>query len=445
MRPLTFGTEQIDYATEAEARMNYLSRMNVGVLLLSLAWCSACGDTTTNSRLPADPLNYRLDYVIHPDPGTGSVGVTLQLAQAQFLLREMRMQLNAGISDLNADGDLSITGNNVVWTPPEAGGELSWRIAVPHRRNGDGYDAWLDGRWGLFRAEDIIPRAATRTLKGASSETWLRLVLPNDWSAVTQYFSNDGVIRVDNPSRRFDQPSGWMVLGDLGVRRETISGVRVAVAGPIDNAIRRMDLLALLNWTIPELARLLPDLPPRLTIVSAGDPMWRGGLSAPQSLYIHADRPLISENATSTLLHEVLHMALGLSAREGHDWIVEGLAEFYSLELLHRSGTISARRYAQAKTGLAAWAKDATSLCKPTSTGATTALAVGVLADLDNEIRELTAGTASLDDVTRQLTRTDERIDLDQLTAVSRKIANANLDTLHIDKLPGCRTLRAGR
>jgi hypothetical protein len=425
--------------------MNHLSRLNVGVLLLSLSWCSACGDPTTHSYLPANPLNYRLDYVVRPDPGTGRVAVTLQLSQARFLLREMRMQLDARISDLDADGDLRVTDNNAVWTPPATGGELSWRVAVPHRRNGDGYDAWLDGNWGLFRAEDIIPRAATRTLKGASSETWLKMVLPANWSGVTQYFSDDGAIRVDNPTRRFDQPSGWMALGDLGVRRETISGVRVAVAGPVDNGIRRMDTLALLNWTLPELARLLSDLPPRLTIVSAGDPMWRGGLSAPQSLFIHADRPLISENATSTLLHEVLHMTLGVAARSGHDWIVEGLAEYYSLELLHRSGTISSQRYAQAKTDLAAWAKDATSLCKASSTGATTALAVGVLTDLNNEISELTEGAASLDDVTRQLAQIDERIDLDDMTAVAEEITGANLDTLHIDKLPGCRTLQAGR
>jgi len=31
------------------------------------------------------------------------------------------------------------------------------------------------------------------------------------------------------------------------------------------------------------------------------------------------------------------------------------------------------------------------------------------------------------------------------LTAVSHKIAGTNLDTLHIDKLPGCRTLQADR
>ena len=174
-----------------------------------------------------------------------------------------------------------------------------------------------------------------------------------------------GTIRIDNPDRRLDLPSGWIVMGHLGVRREQIAGMQVAVAGPVDHSIRRLDTLALLNWTMPELARIVPELPPRLTVVSAGEPMWRGGLSAPLSLFLHADRPLISENATSTLLHEIMHMALGLDSEDDYDWIIEGLAEYYSLQLLARSGTISAARYAMAEEDLAEWAREATALCRP--------------------------------------------------------------------------------
>lgn len=110
--------------------------------------------------------------------------------------------------------------------------------------------------------------------------------LPRDWSVISQYSGRDGQYSIDIPDRRFDQPSGWIVMGRLGVRRDTISGVRIAIAGPVGNSVRRLDMLALLNWTLPELASLLPAMPPRLTIISAGDPMWRGALSAPQSLYI---------------------------------------------------------------------------------------------------------------------------------------------------------------
>jgi hypothetical protein len=417
--------------------MNCISSLNVCILLL----CAACGAPASESFVPADPLSYRIEYRVSTDRSDGKIGVVLKLSQARALLREMTMRPDSRISNIEADGKLDTNGGTVSWMPPTSGGTISWEVDVAHRRNGDGYDAWLDMNWGLFRAEDIIPRAATRTLKGSHSETWLTLNLPHGWSAVTQYFNKDGRIRVDNPRRRFDQPSGWMVIGNLGVRRDRIAGIRVAVAGPVDGGVRRMDTLALLNWTLPELARIVTELPKRLTIVSAGHPMWRGGLSAPQSLYVHAERPLISENGTSTLLHEVMHLSLALSANDGYDWIVEGLAEYYGLELLRRSGTISESRYARARAHLADWANSAATLCRKSSTGATTAFAVGVFSALDEDIRDLSDGSANLDDVVRELLQIGDDVDLAMLNDVVTGLAGSNSDVLHIDKLPGCRSI----
>ena len=48
-------------------------------------------------------------------------------------------------------------------------------------------------------------------------------------------------------------------MGRLGVRRETLAGVRVAIAGPEGHDVRRMDMLALLSWTLPELVAILPS------------------------------------------------------------------------------------------------------------------------------------------------------------------------------------------
>jgi len=421
--------------------MNCIPSLNVRLLLACAATCAACGTQVADPHTPTDPLTYRINYIVEPQPADGSVDVTVRLSQSRSLLRELTMKPDDRVSNIEAEGKLLIDDTGTHWNPPESGGEMSWRVAVSKRRNGDGYDAWLGVDFGLFRAEDIIPRASSRTLKGAISETWLSVQLPAKWSVVTQYYDDGGQIQIDVPGRRFDQPSGWMVLGDLGVRRERIADMRVAVAGPVDHAVRRLDTIALLNWTLPELARLLPELPPRLTIVSAGEPMWRGGLSAPQSLFLHAERPLISENATSTLLHEVIHMSLGLTARDGYDWIIEGLAEYYSLQLLQRSGTISSARFAAAQAELSDWAKTAGNLCGPTSSGATTALAVTVLDALNNEIIEKSAGEMSLDDVARELWRLDEKTDLAQLTVVAGNLIGHKPDALHSDMLPGCRTI----
>jgi hypothetical protein len=279
----------------------------------------------------------------------------MDVQQSRGELRELSFShVASGAEDFIADGDLDLTTERIRWRPARNGGRLQWRVHVPNQRNGDGYDAWLDEAWGIFRAEDIIPRAKSRTLKGATSNTTLTFELPANWSAITEYFAGNNPIVVNIPDRRLDMPRDWIVVGKLGVRRERIAGIRVAIAAPEGQGVRRMNMLALLNWTLPELTTLVTKPPRRLTIISAGDPMWHGGLSAPGSLFLHADRPLISENATSTLLHEVVHIILGIRARYGYDWIAEGLAEYYSLETLRRAGTITTRRYRAALVDAAA-------------------------------------------------------------------------------------------
>jgi len=410
------------------------------LLVLCAACLGACG--VPASEPEPGSRQYGLAYLVTPSPAEQSVAVQLSVAQDDDLLREMRFDADPErYSDFEADGELAIDGARITWSPPQDGGVLRWRVSVPRRRNSNGYDAWLDKSWGLFRAEDIIPRSATRTLMGVSSATSIEFQLPTHWSAVTEYSGAGGVFRVRKANRRFSQPSGWIVIGELGVRRERIAGVRVAIAAPEDQGVRRLDMLALLNWTLPELARILPQLPPRLTVVSAGSPLWHGALSAPQSIYIHASRPLISENGTSTLLHEVVHVALGGGAGIDVDWLAEGLAEYYSLQLLRRSGSLTAKRYQRAMERQKECGESADSLCGDSSTGATTALAVTVLATLDQEIRTNSDDDASLDDVLQQMLRSNTPLSLESLTETAAGLLGKKPDALHIDKLPGCRKL----
>jgi predicted metalloprotease with PDZ domain len=126
---------------------------------------------------------------------------------------------------------------------------------------------------------------------------------------------------------------------------------------------------------------------------------------------------MISENGTSTLVHELFHTGFGRAAGPRADWIVEGLAEYYSVELLHRSGTTSARRNAKTLASLARWAEQAPRLDTRSSSGAVTARAVGLLHRLSEEIASRTAGEHSLDDVVRLLASGTGRLDLDELRA----------------------------
>ena len=423
--------------------MNYFSAWTCARWLAAamLVLLVACSDAESESADRRASLEYGIHYRITPIPSAAAVRVSLRLRQGRSLVREMSFDADADFSDLEGEGALGQRGKRVTWQPPAGGGELSWRVAVARERgDGGSFDALLTRDWGILRMEDIIPRARTRTLKGAFSRTTIEFDLPRNWAAISEYSARDLPIVVDRPDRRFDQPTGWIAMGSLGIRRETIAGTRVAVAAPGGQDVRRMEMLALLNWTLPELNEILPNALPRLTIVSAGAPMWRGGLSAPASFFLHAERPLISENATSPLLHEVMHTALGLRAREGHDWIVEGLAEYYGVELLRRGRAITPRRARTALAKQAEWAERADRLCVDPSSAETTALAVTLFAELDRELRSKSDGAASLDDVLPLIVGGE--VDLKILTSAAKRLTGETPDTLHIDRLPGCRTIQ---
>ncbi len=405
-------------------------------LLFALAACVAAAAQTS----PVDDRVYDVLYTVTPDPAGGTAAVELSVRQPRHLLRELSMEMpTPRYRDIAGDGEIRRDGERLTWLPPQEGGSLRWTAEVNHIRYGDAYDAWLGPDWALLRGTDIMPPARTRTLRGARSRTVLRFDLPRGWSSITQYRERDGQYRVDNDERRFDRPAGWMLLGKIGVRIETISGVRVLVGGPTGQDVRRMDMLALLNWTLPQVLRILPDFPRRLTIVSASDSMWRGGLSGPRSLYLHAGLPLISENATSALLHEIMHIGLGIDAARGADWIVEGLAEYYGLEVLRRSRTISAKRFAEAIEEQAEWGRRSGPLCSGESTAATTARAVGVFAELHAELRESRPGANPLDEVVRRLAASDRKVTVAGLRRIATAIDGRLPDTLSAGRLPGCK------
>jgi predicted metalloprotease with PDZ domain len=133
-----------------------------------------------------------------------------------------------------------------------------------------------------------------------------------------------------------------------------------------------------------------------------------------------------------------VHVALGLSADSGFDWIVEGLAEYYSLELLQRGGAITPRRYKRALEKQAQWAAEASKLCGEKSTGPITALAVITFRDLDKEIRNRTDGKFSLDNVVTELATSRSHVSLQSLNDAVATILAGSSDTLRADLLPGC-------
>ena len=414
-------------------------RSSVGMALLTSLVVALVGASAAPARKPAsagrpvaaaaaERKSYRVVYTAWIKPGDPMATVRIRLASHPEWVPWMRLRIDpARYRDFKGTGKLRIEGDQVHWTPPRRDAWLQYRVNLESQRDIGRYDGRVSESWALFRADDLVPPVHLGMADLTQSKAKLKLELPDGWSAATAYPRYaSGRFKIDNPLRLFDRPTGWILVGKLGVLREKIGATRLSIAAPTGQGARRLDTLAFFRFTLPTLQAIFPDFPERLLVVSAGDPMWRGALSGPSSLFVHADRPLISGNGTSTFIHELVHVAMRARSAVAADWIVEGLAEYYSLEVLRRSGAISQSRYAKAHARLAEWAKQADSLAGVRSQGAVTARAVGVMRSLDAEIRRLRGGKAGLDDVVRLLPR-GEAVTAEAFRAAAVKIAGGPL------------------
>lgn len=400
--------------------------------LASIGSLSACQPAAA-----ASPRYYDAAYRVTFQSGVEHAQVELKLSGEQLPSKIVLLVDPERHREFRSKDPLEVDDREVVWRPKGKQASLRYQFVVNHQRASGSYDSYIARDWALFRGDKLSPRTRVTAAADLHSRTTLEFDLPKGWSAVTPYPATGGQLRfpIDNPKRRFDEPEGWMLVGKIGVRSERIQHVTAVIAAPEGDKARRQDALAFINWNLPQLLEVFPQFPKRVLIVSAGDPMWRGGLSGPASIYLHASRPLISENRTSPLLHELVHVALGIRSDHESDWIVEGLAEFYSIETLRRTGGISQRRYEQAVESLQRWARRSPTLFTKSSTGPTTARAVLVFQQVDTEIRGLTGNAASLDDVARKLAAKRGEVSLELLQEVAREVAGKPLQSLQRQRL----------
>lgn len=391
----------------------------------------------TFSSTASAATSYDVDYTVEFLPKQRQVAVTIALDPGDGRATRLDFPMDpTRYTDVAGDGVIERKGERLIWTPPKKGGELRYRFAVNQERRGGGFDALMTDAWVIMRGDDLVPSARVRTTRGADSRARLRFTLPTGWTGVdTPYVLNrnrDAFVVV-NPARRFDRPVGWVVAGDIGTRREWIEDMEVSVAGPKGEDVRRNDILAFINATAPEMHLAFDTLPSKVLIVGAGDPMWRGGLSGPRSLFLHADRPLISENGTSTLMHELTHVITRIRGEKGDDWIAEGLAEFYSIELLHRAGLLSDTRRQRALLWMKRHGRDIKRLHRSSSSGERTARAVTLFAALDSEIRKQSENRFDIDNLTQSLmgrgrvTQEDLRDEVERLLGVPSEVLNSSL------------------
>lgn len=414
---------------EARTRLR-IARLPVlaGLLLLLAPWAGAAYDI-------------RYEAQILPDRGTARLSIAV--TQTDGVLRELSFDVQPErLFDETADGELTreepvveeqgeVLGlrqadeeaapaalPRLVWRVPRGGGVLRYSLRVDRVREGAEYDARCASRWMVARAEDLFPPMAARFAPDSDMEAsaTLRFKLPPRWKVAHPFPIRNGLAVIEQSHRRLDQPKGWIVAGMIERLSADLEGTRILMAAPTGHAARLRDTLAFLRWTLPAMHAAFGALPDRIFIASAGNPMWRGGLSAPGSVYVHADRPLIDDDASSPLLHELVHTITRARSAPGEDWIVEGIAEHYSREILRRSGGISDETFEETLEKLRRRGANVRRLVGE-ATGKETALAVAFFHDLDEQIRRASEGGASLDDVVATLVDDVSTLDRDELAA----------------------------
>ncbi len=379
----------------------------LALLGLGLSGCAALverGDQPLDVSDDAEAATYEVLYSADFLPADGIALVEIRVTQDAGQLREADFRAPASrYKPLAADGELVETDRGFLWRPPEGGGVLTYEFKVANQRgrgNPPSYDARMEAAWALLRADHLFPPARTRTAGPAQSQPWIRLTGPDDWHFETRYGPVGAEpVAIRERERRFIRPTGWMVAGQLGIRRDEIAGIAVAVAGPTEQGFRRNDILAMLNWNLSALLEVFPDERDRLLIVGANDPSWRGGLSGPYSLYLHTDRPMVNEDGTSTVIHELVHVYSRQSASGNDNWIIEGIADFYAVEIMRRTGTITAARFERAVTSMAQRAQRIDTLKARGVNHDQRAAAARLMYEIDQEIRAASNGRQSLDDL----------------------------------------------
>lgn len=416
----------------------YLSRFPAAVLALPVVAAMLFFSATPASA--AEKQYYDVFYKAQLNPGSGLASVEI-LLKGDHLPSALTLHFEPERhKNLENNENLTINGDEATWEPAGKIAALKYQFVIDEKKASGSYDSRITGKWAILRTDKMIPPIATRAPKSLYSRATLEVDGPKGkgWSVLAPYGKNSlGQFKLTDPGRRLVRPKGWMIAGKIGSRQDIIDGTDTVIAAPLGKDIRRQDTLAFLSWTLPELKKVFTDFPDQLLVVMARDPMWRGGLSGTRSLYMHADRPLISGNRTSSMLHELVHVATGIHGDDESDWIVEGIAEYYSLQTLRRTKGISERRYQQALRELEEWGQESPNLLVKRSSGPITARAVIVLEQLDRAIQDASDGKSSLDNVVQALAENRGEVTLEKLRALSNEAAGAELDILDRDFLSG--------
>lgn len=382
----------------------------------------------------AERATFAIDYVVSiTEKEWSRATVRWELAGGEEI-RAFIMRFPTGTSDIRGSGVVKSHGNEVHWEPHAPYGHLSYSIPIQHRRGAQQrFDSYATSTWIVTRARQLFPRTRVESYQRDDvtprSRSRLLFRLPAGWQSATALPPIAAhTYRVFLPDRTLSMPRGWFVLGHFEMTRQEIADIMVQFARIPAVTITAQEVFTFLEPTLPALQRLLGSTPESILIAAAPDPMWRGGISGEQSFFVHGDRPLRTPDRTAPYLHELFHVLQPFRAGQDADWIIEGLAEFYSLELQRRAGLINDRSFGR---GLASFGRHGlwnVDLRTQHDNAATNNSAPLVLYALDQRIQRATAGRRKLDDVVAVLARERGIVDTARFQTVVNQTAGRTLN-----------------
>ena len=382
------------------------------------------------ARAAAPRETFSIDYIVtigaqHPEVAR----IRWELSGIEEV-RSLTLHFPADrLTQFEGTGRLETIPDGLRWIPGRPYAHLTYLAKIDHvRGQHQRYDSYTANNWIVTRAHDLFPRITidceARDNAPVKSRARLIFRLPPGWRSAAPFRAiSPDTYRLNQPGKTLDRPRGWYALGALTLAHREIGNTMLQMAQAPGSSLVPADVFHFLEETLPALQHLLHSQPETVLIVNAPDPMWRGGISGEDSFFMHGERPLRTPDKTSPYLHELFHVLQPYRPAADADWVEEGLAEFYSLELQRRAGLIDAAAYARAlgyfeRFGL--WHVD---LTQQQDNAATNNSAPLVMYALDQQIQRATAGKRRLDDVVSQLAQEGGQVDTERFRRVVQSVS----------------------
>ncbi len=402
------------------------------------------GVLRTSVAAPVSKATFSIDYIVTISATNPHLARVRWELQGIHEVEELRLDFRArSVKKLRGSGSIEGNAQGARWRPGGPYGHLSYTVAIDHLRGTSGkFDSYASRNWILTRARQLFPKTTIRVSPQAEATTKsrARLIfrLPSGWRSAAPFtrLAADA-FELPEENKILARPRGWLVLGEIELAHEEIADIMVQIAAVPGGALPADKIFELLSPTLPALKKLLNATPSNLLIARGPDPMWRGGISGAFSCFLHSDRPLRTPDQTSPYLHELFHVLQPNPAAADADWIMEGLAEYYSVELQRRAGLLDTDQFARALRLFERHGEWNVDLTTQRDSAATNNSAPLVMYALDQRIQHATAGKKRLDDVVSLLAQQGGSIDSERFRQAASRISGKKFNKffeLHVRK-----------